>query len=63
MNEVLENLPDTPENREKLYKESLRQARICLCNAQEIVRPYDERWQKLNELLEPLEEMITTPNL
>ncbi len=52
-------LEDTPENRTKLYKECLRQARICLLNAQGVVRPFDIRYQKLTEVISQLEAFIT----
>lgn len=43
---------------EEKAKAKLKEARLCLLQAQVIVRPTDERWGKIDKLLEPLEEMI-----
>lgn len=48
----------TPEERERAYKEELRLARLHLLNAQVIIRPYDERYTQIEEILESLEQMI-----
>ena len=46
------------EEREKLFKDFLRQARLFLCKAQEIIRPTDERYDILMDIMDPIEEMI-----
>lgn len=53
----LRDLP--PEDKKALFKEALRQARVNLLNAQMIYGPTDERYTKLEELIGPLEDMIT----
>jgi len=40
------------------YKAKLKSARLSLLEAQHIVRPRDDRWKELDEIIAPLEEMI-----
>jgi hypothetical protein len=43
---------------EQKVKDLLKQARLLILDAQFIIRPTDERWKLINEIIEPLEEMI-----
>jgi len=46
------------EEKEKICKDSLRQARLFLNKAQDVWGASDSRWQELNEIIEPIEELI-----
>ena len=45
------------------YKNKLKEARLKLLEAQGMVGPMDERWRLLDEVIGPLEEMITTKDV
>jgi len=51
---------DTPENRGILYKEALKSSRTSLLIAQTIVQPTNSKWEKIDNLIKVLEEMITS---